>query len=221
MKSLYDAILIPGGGVDNNGNVTPWVLNRLDKAIQLYQERLCHYVIALSAGTTHKPLPTDKKGYPIFESEAAARYLIKKGIDSQNIMTETASYDTIGNAYFSRMIHTEPRGFKELLVITSQFHMPRTKKIFLWVYGLKSTISTRPIPYRLHFQSVPDQDESLSAQAIQARLTKEVNGLERIKQKSEEINNLESFHHWLYTRHGAYAAAREPVRIKGSILSTY
>ena len=34
----YDAILIPGGGLTNDGQPTPWHCERLDRASELYTE---------------------------------------------------------------------------------------------------------------------------------------------------------------------------------------
>ena len=130
MTSRYDAILVPGGGVGPGGELPLWVRRRLDRAMQIHDRE---YLITLSAGTTHKPPPLDERGFPIFESIAAARYLVQRGVDAGKILTETSSYDTLGNAYFSRVIHVQPRDFKRLLVITSAFHMARTESIFMGV----------------------------------------------------------------------------------------
>jgi uncharacterized SAM-binding protein YcdF (DUF218 family) len=102
----YDAILIPGGGVREGGLLPSWVRRRLDRALELHRGE---FVIALNAGTPHRPPPLDGNGFPIFESVAAARYLISAGILQELILTETHSYDTIGNAYFSRVIHADPQ----------------------------------------------------------------------------------------------------------------
>ena len=91
----YDAILIPGGGVREGGTVPSWVQGRFDLAVRIHQGE---YIVALSAGTTHRPPPVDENGFPIFESAAGARYLMQAGIPAEQILTETNSYDTIGNA---------------------------------------------------------------------------------------------------------------------------
>ena len=54
---------------------------------------------------------------------------------SSRILAETCSYDTIGNAFFARTVHTDPRGLRRLLIVNSKFHMPRTEAIFRWVFG--------------------------------------------------------------------------------------
>ena len=214
MNAAYDAILIPGGGIKNTHELPPWVQNRFDRALEIHQDQ---YIIALSAGTTHKPPPLDKDGFPIFESRAGADYLIKKGVEPRWILCETASYDTIGNAYFSRVFHVDPRAFKHLLIITSASHMPRTKAIFQWVYGLKSPFGQND--YTLVFEEVPDR--SMDEELLQLRVKKEKRGLESVLRLEKEIRTFEDFHQWLFTEHGAYSASVPPERAKGKILNAY
>jgi hypothetical protein len=94
----YDAILVPGGGVRESGLLPSWVRRRLDLAVQIREES---YIVTLSAGTTRRPPPLDAGGYPIFESVAAARYLVAAGVPPHRVLAETHSYDTIGNALCS------------------------------------------------------------------------------------------------------------------------
>jgi hypothetical protein len=215
-KHCFDAILIPGGGLRGSGDVPPWVKRRLDRAVEIRQDE---YIITLSAGTTHKPQPRDKDGFTLFESEAAARYLMVKGVPQQYVLCETSSYDTIGNAYFSRVIHAEPRGFKKLLVINSDFHMPRTKAIFQWVYGLPANNSGPG--FELYFEAVPDDNEGLDETTLLARSEKEKKGMEQVIKLKEKIRTLPALHQWLFAEHGAYAAGVKPVRLTGDILSIY
>ena len=208
----YDAILIPGGGVRDGGELPIWVKRRLDRALQIQQGE---YIITLSAGTTHKPPPLDDRGFPIFESIAAANYLVRRGLNPQQILSETSSYDTIGNAYFSRVIHVEPRRLRNLLIITSEFHLPRTKSIFQWVYGLEVD-STH---YQLNFESVTD--ESIDRQILQARKEKERESLEQLSPIKRQVKTLQDFHKWLFSEHGAYAASLQPKRVKDRQLEMY
>ncbi len=210
----YETILIPGGGIKDKNEVPMWVRRRLDRAIEIYQGE---YIIALSAGTTHKPPSLDNNGFPIFESVVSANYLIKNGIDPRKILYETCSYDTIGNAYFSRVIHVDPGGFRKLLIITSSFHMPRTRAVFEWIYSLESPFSSDT--YDLYFEEVPD--EGMDEHILKARIEKEKKSLEYALNLKKKIQTFQQFFQWLFTEHGAYAAAAEPWQIKGKILDTY
>ncbi len=196
---MYDAIIIPGGGVRDGGTLPDWVQRRFDLALSRWQG---DYLICLSAGTTYKPLPRDTQGYPLFESVAGAHYLLSRGVPATKILTETASYDTIGNAYFARTLHTDPLGLRRLLVVTSAFHMPRTRAIFEWVFGLSVT---NP-PYTLEFAAA--SDEGLDPAMLRVRHAKEAEGLQRLLPLTQHIRTLPDLHRFLFTQHDAYAVAR-------------
>lgn len=211
-KAFYDAILIPGGGVRDKGELPPWVKCRLDHAIEIHQTE---YIIVLSAGTVYKAPPLDENGFPIFESIAAAKYLVKHGINPEAILCETSSYDTVGNAYFSRVIHVEPRGFRRLHLITSAFHMPRTKAIFEWLYGLDHQGGK----YQLTFDPVPDI--GIAAADLQARVAKEAESLRQFLKNTATIHTLQACHQWLFTEHAAYAFSATKKQAIGNSLNTY
>ena len=119
--------------------------------------------------------------------------------------------DTIGNAYFARVIHTEPKKMENLIIITSKFHMPRTKTIFNWLFSL----SPLPIKYKLNFVEV--SDTGINEQLIDIRIEKEKKSLIQLN----NIKNLSQFHSWLYTQHSAYATGLKPHQLKEHILDTY
>ena len=160
---MYDAILTRGGGINEDGSFPEWVKRRLDKVIKIFTDN--EIIITLSAGTTHKPHPLDENKFPIYESVAQANYLISKGIPKEKILTDTISLDTIGNAFFSRVIFTELRDLRKLCIITSQFHMSRTKAIFKWVFGLNSN------GYSLDFVEVSDNNLDMNLRIIFYKLS--------------------------------------------------
>ncbi len=207
--SQYDAILIPGGGVRDGGILPPWAAARFHRAVQRYQGE---YLIPLSAGTVHRPPPRDEAGYPILEAYAEAKYLLEQGIPAERILPEASSYDTIGNAFFSRVIHVEPRAFRHLLVITSTFHMPRTEAIFRWVYGLA------PGCFSLAFEEVPDA--GIDADALAARWCRERESLGRLAGIMPGIATMRELHTWLFSQHRAYAVMPH-ASSTGEALDTY
>jgi hypothetical protein len=192
----FDAVIVPGGGLWDGGQIPPWVANRLDEALRLAEDG---YIITLSAGTPYKPPPLDEAGNPVLESVAGAEYLRKRGFPTERVLIENASYDTIGNAYFSRVMHADPAGFQRLCVITSEFHGPRTEAAFRWVFSLPPIHKT----YELTFVSVPDV--GLTPEVREARHRKERESLKNIAVLQAELDTLPSFHKWLFTKHGAYA----------------
>lgn len=193
----YDSILIPGGGLLEDGSLPPWTIARLEKA--LTHKTDCRWFILLSGGTVHKPPPLNGEGFPFFESHELAKNLINAGVSSDRILTEISSYDTIGNAYFARLLFTDPLRFKTLLIITSDFHMQRTRAIFEWIFRLPPTIHD----YEIEFESAPDR--GLTTQALAARVQREEKSLANLNKTIQKVNNLEDFIIWLYREHAAYA----------------
>lgn len=197
----YDAILIPGGGVRDNAALPEWVRARFDRALAIPGSP---FLIPLSAGTPHRPPPIDEHGFPIAEAAAGARYLLARGVDPHRILIEASSYDTIGNAYFARAVHVDPRGFAHALVITSEFHMPRTEAVFRWVFALPGPGAG----CELDFLSTPNT--GISEPSLHARLEKERTSLAQFRAVETRIRSLADLHQWLFTEHGAYAAIRRP-----------
>ena len=51
----------------------------------------------------------------------------ERGSLSAGPSQEWSSYDTIGNAYFSLTQHVVPRAWSNVVVVTNEFHLPRTR----------------------------------------------------------------------------------------------
>lgn len=209
----FDSVLIPGGGLLKNGFLPPWTVVRLEYALSLKDE--CRWFICLSGGTVHKPPPLNEGGFPYYESHEMAKFLVKSGLDSARILTEISSYDTIGNAYFSRLLFTEPLSLKKLLVVTSEFHTPRTQAIFEWIFHLPPS----PIDYQLVFESTPDK--GLSPQALAARVQREKNSLANLNNTIRKIKSLDEFLIWLYSEHAAYAPNKPLKPLSENELKSY
>jgi hypothetical protein len=212
MASRYDAILVPGGGLREGGTLPPYAERRFDLALA---RESGEPIVPLSAWTPHRPVILGPDGRMRFESTEGARYLIDRGFPAERIYCETTSYDTIGNAYFSRVQLAEPLGWRRLLVITSQFHMPRTEAIFRWVYGLDAAE-----PYTLDFAA--SDDEGLSEAALAARGAREAASLRQVMQHREKFTSMRALATWLFTRHKAYQSLREPLLPKaGDLMESY
>jgi hypothetical protein len=190
----FDAILIPGGGLTASGELLPFVVPRLDRAVA----HSADFYIPLSAGTPHLPPPRDRHGYPVFEAISAARYLNQRSVPRERILAEISSYDTIGNAFFARALHTDPRGLRRLLVVNSDFHMPRTEAIFRWVFSV-----TPDRGYELTFECVGNL--GLSETSLAVRADRERGSLEVVRDLALRILTFADLHQWIYTRHPAYA----------------
>jgi hypothetical protein len=208
----YDAVIVPGGGVREGGELPPWVKSRFDLAIERSGKAP---IVCLSAVTVHRPNPLDETGRAIFEASAGAQYLLRKGCPAERIYLEVASWDTVGNAYFARTMHTDPGGWRRLLVITSEHHMARTEAIFRWVFGLSPDLG-----YALSFEAV--LDTGIENAVLEARNDREKASLALVKRLTTRFRTLSQLHHWLFTEHDAYKASLvRPEPASGLVAEAY
>ena len=75
-------------------------------------------------GTPHRPCPRDFAGFERHESADNAEYLIKKeNIPPSDVVEESVSLETVGDAYFSRVMHTDVMGARRIAVTSNSWHM--------------------------------------------------------------------------------------------------
>jgi len=188
-------IIVLAGGMDKNNEPNIFVKKRLDKAIELFNSNTL--IIILGGGTYHKPPGLDANQYVMHESTSCANYLINKGIDPNKIIREWASYDTIANGYFAFLNYIIPFKINECSVITSQFHMKRTKTIFNYFNKL-ITNNNINLKY-IETENVIDGD------ILKIRLEREENSNNSFKKNIVSVKDtLEKFSLWFYTEHNAY-----------------
>lgn len=195
----YDAVVVPGGGLDpGTDKPRPWVCARLSAALSL--EPVTQYFLVLSRGTTHRPPPADALGFPIDEAAASAAFMLKAGVAEERLLLDTWSLDTIGNAYFARQMIASPMHLHRLCVITSAFHMSRTRAIFEWVFGLDAEEN-----YEIDYCCVPNT--GLSDEEAAARTAKEESSLATLRTDTiPRIDTLNKLARFVLVEHGAYNA---------------
>jgi hypothetical protein len=213
-----DAIIVPGGGSQRGrepDTLPVWVLRRLDRAYELWKENPAAVILPLSAGTPHRPNYVTADGWHVLEATSAALYLLqKKGVPASSIYREYSSLDTIGNAFFARVQHADVCGWKKIVVVTSEFHMPRTEAIFRWVFGLPPAPADGTAT-QLSFISVSDDGIA----GMELRREREQQSLATFVSKTipsfPPSTSLRDLHHWIWTQHRAYCTHEELVPADG------
>jgi len=128
----YMTIIVLGGGIARNGILPDFVKTRLEKAKEIFIKNnsakilFCGRYSFLYSKSNH-PLKT--------EAQAGKEYLAKIGVPKKFIYLENKSKDTIGNAYYAKKLYFIPRQEKEATIITSDFHLERSKFIFKKIFG--------------------------------------------------------------------------------------
>jgi uncharacterized SAM-binding protein YcdF (DUF218 family) len=227
-----DAIIVLGGGVPESIDHPPvYVEKRCDDAIDIFHMRQNQVpILCLSAGTAHLPQLLGSDGLPVWESTASASYLLNKGIPSHFVYVETTSYDTIGNAYYTRTTHTDINGWRKLLIITNEFHMDRTIAIFDWIFLSCSGITNEGPPkkrkgnksnnqssnqYELFYLDSPNV--GLSSEAVHARKEREAASARTVREKlAPTRTTLKDVYQFLTQDHALYTAQKLVERGRGS-----
>eukprot|EP00850_Spirogloea_muscicola_P022223 SM000283S10695 [mRNA] locus=s283:24071:25259:+ [translate_table: standard] len=204
-----DAILVLGGGQTEDGGVPVWVQKRLDVAADLYWRagQRCPIVV-LSGGSPMKLPLMSCRGFVVHECASCASYLLAKGVPAHDILKEWGSYDTIANAYFALAWHAFPRKWTRFTLITSEFHMPRSKVIFEWMFNLEGSKWWQGDGQAFEFEYVTASDASIDPEKLQARTKREVDGLRKLQAGHvHTIRTLAQFHKWFHTEYRHYNVA--------------
>jgi len=208
-ERCIDAVVVLGGGLWESKVIPPWAVRRLDGAARLVSA--CNGavpVLICGGGSPHgQPVLHPTTGQVIHEGTAYAEYLMDVwGVRPEEILKESSSYDTVGNGYFSAMIHAVPAGWRDIAVVTSDFHMPRSRAIFEKVYGLVN--ASLGVDVGLRFFAVRD-DGILDDSVLAARAGKEASSLETWIRNTRGIETLPGFHSWMYDTHICYSVRRQ------------
>ncbi len=128
-----DAIIVLGSSLDKHGYLTGIGISRVEKAIELYKKTPCKVIMS---GHSSIDIIDAKKT----EAQAMEDYAIMHGVNKDDSIKEERSRDTIGNAFFSKQI-IDSKKIKNIVVVTSDFHITRSayifKKIFSGSYIIK------------------------------------------------------------------------------------
>ncbi len=123
MGSKFDCILVLGYP-NKTAQQYQMLSSRLKVAIRLYRKGIAGKIIVSGGGLRTRSGKT--------EGEEMMTYLVKHGIPKNAIKAECKSKNTIGNAFFSRPLI---RKGSSIVIVTSEFHLPRSEYIFRKLYG--------------------------------------------------------------------------------------
>jgi uncharacterized SAM-binding protein YcdF (DUF218 family) len=202
-ESALDAIVVVAGGMTDDGRLPQWVTPRLDYAAEAWRRENGEVKILLSGSMTpHKPPPMARGGFNLHESTSMAEYLMEKhNIPGDALLKDTASMDTIGNAYYSLCLHATPLAWRDVEIVTSAFHMARTRAAFEWVWGLS--------PLEINMKFVSTEDAGITREALDARALREAESAAALRDNASRVTTLSAFNEWLYTTHKCYAVLRQ------------
>lgn len=189
-----DSVVLLAGGLTEDNKLPTWVELRCAAAAAVHKQTGC-VVVCSGNNTPHKP-SNFRRLQVLQEATVLAEELIKLGVPADALLKETQSCDTLGNAFFSLTTHGLVRGFKQPVVITSDFHMRRSRAAFEWIWRLPSHSGLQFSP-SLQFMSTPNGD--VCGATLAARAEREAESLRKLREDAAVHNTLALFHDWIFS----------------------
>ncbi|MBN1501779.1 MAG: YdcF family protein [Spirochaetes bacterium] len=134
-----DVCVVLGNKVNEDGTVSKRLQARLDECLELYNLNYFSTII-VSGGI-------GKEGFD--EAEVMRLYLISKGVDGKNIITDSNGVNTLMTAKFTEKYLRE-NGYHSVIIVSQYFHILRSVVIFRKL-GIKTVYHSSP-----HFYEVRD-----------------------------------------------------------------
>lgn len=152
----YSAIIVLGNLMSQEGELNIESSSRMNLAIKAFHENQAPYIV--TCGWAYR---TDS---PITIADAMRNYAIKIGkISPESIITEINSRDTVGDAIFTKKNIVIKRGWKNILVVTSDYHVSRTQIIFNYIYGNPYSIEVKGATTDIADEQLKIENTSLMA----------------------------------------------------------
>jgi len=152
-----DAVVALSGEFSPAGEMGPNTKARMDTAIELIDEGVSDNLIVTGDHSFAEPRPIS----PL--SHLMAAYAVDEGVD--RVFVEDRALETVGNALFTQEL-AEAYNWRNLIVVTNKFHLPRSLRIFNHVMGEGYDIHGCPAPDK----SFPHQRLHETAADILTRL---------------------------------------------------
>jgi len=210
-RTDLDAVVILAGGQRTDGKLHEWVRRRLEVAADLHRlqraDKQCK-LLCCGGGTPHRPPVLTPQGFVLHEATELAQFFEDEGIMKEQMLKEVASYDTIGNGYFATTIHALPAQWQTLGIVTSDFHMPRSRAIFEAMFAAAEVSLKQPGRFALHFYGASDEG-IFPEEVLAARLEREAASLAAWRRTAASFTDLATVHHWLHQEHMCYAIPRQ------------
>ncbi|ASI13845.1 YdcF family SAM-binding protein [Candidatus Mancarchaeum acidiphilum] len=145
MQAGSKIAVVLGSKQYSDSDIDDELKGRLSVAQDLFKNGSISQVI-VSGGTTNPSINMS-------EAEIMENYLVSIGVPNDKIIKEESALDTIGNAYFSMLKLNGLSGISTVYIVTSCWHMKRSKYIFEMTFGDK---------YKMNFDHCFDyHDEDL------------------------------------------------------------
>ena len=128
-----DVIIVLGAQVKEDGTPSVALERRLTAALESYTQAPQLIIVCGAQGINE----------PRAEGDVMRDWLLARGVKSEDVVAETASFNTRENLVYAKAI-MEHRGLKQALVVTSDYHVARALELCRQV-GISATGKGSPL----------------------------------------------------------------------------
>lgn len=134
MNGHSNILVVLGYPADADGQPSPILKARLDKAIELFNNKIAEKLILTGAAVENSHV----------ESQVMAEYCKRNGVPDKDILIESDAKNTYENA---KMVFNimKKEGYQHAIVVTSSFHTMRAQEFFSR-YVKNVTVVPAPFP---------------------------------------------------------------------------
>ncbi|MBI5544710.1 MAG: YdcF family protein [Deltaproteobacteria bacterium] len=151
---MHDVIVVLGDALRPDGSLSQFGRDRVARGVELLRSDTAPWMIVSGKGPGRGPglkLP--------IEAVAMRELALSLGAGAEQLLLEEESDSTLQNAYFTKVRILEPRGFRRLLLVTSEWHLGRAKLTFERILGRAYSIEPIPVPDELAGEALEKKRE--------------------------------------------------------------
>lgn len=139
-----DAIVILSNKLTPERNLNEESRLRVEKGVELFKIGISNCIV-MNGGPGLFTEETDEgrcvpRGTHPVHCEVMKDYAVSLGIPRDRILMQDYSSDTVGEAYFVKEIFLFPMNLKDIIIVTSNYHIKRVRKIYKHILGSNYSI---------------------------------------------------------------------------------
>jgi vancomycin permeability regulator SanA len=111
--------VVLGAAVWSNNKPSPTLASRIDKAVRLYKSRIVNKIQLTGSNAPGE----------LSEAEVALNYILKKGVDSSDILIEKITTSTTEQIKFIKQELITGNDFDNIYIVSDKYHLVRVQEI--------------------------------------------------------------------------------------------
>ena len=134
--SRADAIVVLGHRVEPDGRPGHELMKRLERGLELLRADRAPLLVCSGGRDPDEPISA---------AEAMIRVAAGSGVDARRLVAASRPLTTLEEAITCSLDLSRPRGWRHLILVTSDYHVPRAVAAFALAHGPDVPITAEPV----------------------------------------------------------------------------